>query len=111
MAIAPKGDPRRPIDLAVIAARVLGLLTLGTGVQSGAGVLMAWPHLLPASVTLLFLIMGASIALFVFVSFGYLYFASQLKRLKNRAAVVLLVMVSLHGAHSAIRLAGNLIAT
>lgn len=106
MAIPPKGDPRRPVALAVNAARTLGVLSLVLAALGLIGFVMTIGTADPRPLVAVFLGVGV---MFVLPGILYLAFAGNLSRYQTWAAVVLLVMASLHTVVVCVSLAGTIV--
>ena len=90
----PRGDPRRPIELAVNAARTLGVVSLVIGVLFGC--VMGYLSSQRDGATFVAVAGIAVAAMYLVPGVLYLVFAAQLRRYKLWPAIVLLVMASLH---------------
>src|SRR4051812_8425076 len=94
MAVPPRGDPLRPVALAVNAARALGGVSIAIGALAIIGVATLSGG--PGGGEVLFAAMLGTVVLFVLPGILYFLFAGHLKQYKTWAAVVLMVMAGIH---------------
>jgi hypothetical protein len=93
----PKGDPRRPIELAVNAARTLGVVSILIGVLFGCIIGFLGGLGGPSTAATVVAVAGIALAaMYLVPGVLYLVFAAPLRRYRFWPAIVLLVMASLH---------------
>jgi hypothetical protein len=110
MAVPPKGDPRRPLVLAVRSTRLLGIIFIvfgvfasiammaSVGATGGAGFAVRW-------------VQALAVGFYVVPGVVYLLCAIYLKQRRSWAAVVALVVCLIHLLMALVGLAATIIST
>src|SRR5436305_12052178 len=104
MAIPPKGNPARPLALAVNAARVLGVVCIALGALSILPLVLLSGG--QGSSRLLILVVAGVAMVFVVPGILYVVLAAYLKNRKTWAAITLLAIGGMHAILMALSLAG-----
>lgn len=109
MPIPPKGDPDRPLGLAVNAARTMGGISIAVGLMAGCFIFADLGEAPPGFRATIWILGFIMAGLCLVPGVLYFVFASRLRAYKGWAAVVLLVMASLQTLLLALNLARGLL--
>jgi hypothetical protein len=104
MAVPPRGDPQRPLHLAIRSIRVLALLFLLVA-SCGFGSILAAGRRMP------FIVGGAILVFYFLPGIAYVFFAIYMKQRKFWAVVAALVLASLQCFVALIALAMSIVLT